>query len=512
MRKIISLIIIILSFAGCAFTWLESSTPPEQSFLTGFAQANESFYIIPVKGAIDLGLSAFVKRALQEAKENNAKAIILEIDTFGGRIDAALDICKYLQDFKPIKTIAFIEGNAWSAGALIALASQNIIMAPGSSIGSAEPRAMGFGAQDTATDEKTVSAIRAKFKSVAETNNYPVNLALAMVDKDFEIKLVKVNPVRNTKAITGEGKISNGVKGDLKILTAQEIEELKPQHKEGQIQIIKTINPKGKLLNLTAYEAKELGLASAMVKNRQELFKYLELNEKDAIFTEITWSESLVRLITHPLISPLLLTLGFLGLLFELKIPGWGISGALGVIFLALFFWGHYLAGLANWTELVLFGIGVVLVFLEIFIIPGFGIAGISGIALIVIGIFLALLKFPLHLPQMQLAQAFSTLGYAIVFTFFAAMLGLKFLPKTSLWKNIILTTEEKKEEGFLSAASFDKYLGKKGKTITALRPSGKVDIDGEMLDVITEGDFIEKDRSILVADVSGSKIVVKEA
>ena len=475
MKKIIFLIIVILSFAGIAFT-----------------QAKEPFYIIPVKGAIDLGLSSFVKRALQEAKENNAKAIILEIDTFGGRVDAALDICKYLQDFKPIKTIAFIEGNAWSAGALIALASQNIIMAPGSSIGSAEPRAMGFGTQDTATDEKTVSAIRAKFKSVAETNNYPVNLALAMVDKDFEIKLVKV-------------------KDDLRILTAQEIEEIKPRHKEGQIQIVKTVNPKGKLLNLTASEAKELGLASAIVKNRQELFKHLEFNETDAIFTKITWSEALVRLITHPLISPLLLTLGFLGLVFELKIPGWGISGTLGVIFLVLFFWGHYLAGLANWTEIVIFGIGVVLVFLEIFIIPGFGIAGIAGMALIVVGIFLALLKFPLHLPQMQLGRAFSTLGYAIVFTVLAALVGLKFLPKTGLWKNIILTAEEKKEEGFLSAASFDKYLGKKGKTITALRPSGKVDIDGEMLDVITEGNFIEKDRSIVVADVSGSKIVVKE-
>src|SRR3989338_9125277 len=147
----------------------------------------------------------------------------------------------------------------------------------------------------------------------------------------------------------------------------------------------------------------------------------------------------MVRFITHPMLSPLLLTLGFLGILFELKIPGWGLSGTLGVLFLALFFWGHYLAGLANWTEIVIFGIGVVLVFLEIFIIPGFGITGIAGMALIVTGIFLALLKFPLHLPQIQLGLAFSTLGYAIVFTVLVAILGLKFLPKTRLWKSIIL-------------------------------------------------------------------------
>jgi len=289
---------------------------------TAALNAAESVYFVPIKGVIDLGLSAFVKRALTEAKDNNAKAVILEIDTFGGRVDAAVEICDALEETKPITTVALIDDQAWSAGALISLACDKIIMSPGSSIGSAEPRQMGGGGdKDELTDEKAVSAIRAKFKALAEQNNHPVNLALAMVDKDFEVKQVKV-------------------KGETKILTSTEIDDLKVQYGEKEIQVIKTINPKGKLLNLTAKEAKSLGLAQEILDNRAAVLNYLGERGSKTVETSLSWSELLVRFITHPMISPLLLTLGFLGLFFELKIPGWGLSGTLGVVFLGLFFWG----------------------------------------------------------------------------------------------------------------------------------------------------------------------------
>lgn len=462
------------------------------SYATETNQTKEPIYVISNKGIIDLGLSAYIRRSLKAAKDNNAKVIILEIDTVGGRVDAALEICEHLEKIKPISTIAFIDDKAWSAGALISLACEKIIVSPGSSIGSAEPRAIGFNQQNELTDEKVVSAIRTKFKALAEQNNHPINLALSMVDKDFEIKQVKL-------------------KNEIKILTTQEIDELKTQYKESEIQILKTISPKGKLLNLTAKEAKEFGLAEEVINNRDELIKYLGFEEKSPVKPEINWSEILVRFITHPLISPLLLTLGFLGLIFELKIPGWGLSGTLGAIFLALFFWGHYLAGLANWTEIVIFIIGLILLFLEIFIIPGFGIAGISGITLILGGIFLALIKYPLHLPSLQLAQAFSTLGYTFLFTVIVLLIGLRFLSKNNLWRSIILTAEEKKETGFLSANPLDTYLGKVGKTISILRPGGKVSFSGEILDVISQGEFIEKDKTVKVIDVQSNKVLVKE-
>lgn len=475
MRKIIPILLILFLFPQLII-----------------GQPKEVTYVIPVKGVIDLGLAAFIKRSIGEARQNNAKIIIFEIDTFGGRVDAALDICGYIEEAKPLKTVAFIKERAWSAGALISLSCQTIVMSPTASIGSAEPRAMGFGQQDDITDEKIVSAIRAQFKSLAEANNHPVNLALAMVDKDFEVKQVRI-------------------KDELKILTSQEFEEIKPNYSESEIRIIKTINPKGKLLNLTATEAKEFGLAKEIVNDRNALLMHLGLKENNVVVGEVNWSEGLVRFLTHPIISPLLLTLGFLGLFFEFKTPGWGITGTLGVIFLILFFWGHYLAGLAHWTEILIFSLGVILLLLEIFVIPGFGITGASGITLILIGIFLALLKYPLTLPKMQLTKAFYTLGYGIILTGVGVIAILKFLPKSSFWKQIVLTAKEKKEEGFSSAIPLDSYLGKNGRAITALRPSGKADFAGEILDVVSEGDFIDKDKTVTVIAVQGGKLVVKE-
>ena len=458
-----------------------------------FSQAADSVYVIPIKGAIDLGLSGFIKRSLNEAKDNHASAIILEIDTFGGRVDAAVEICDALEKIKPIPTVAFVDDHAWSAGALISLACEKIIMSPGSSIGSAEPRALGFTGTDELTDEKTVSAIRAKFKALAEENNYPINLAQAMVDKDFQIQQVKI-------------------KDEIKILTAEELEEIKKQYKPEEIQIIKTISPKGKLLNLTAGEAKEFGLACEILNNRQAVLDYLGLSKNKVIENRATWSEALVRFLTHPLVSPLLLTLGFLGILFELKIPGWGVSGTLGLVCLGLFFWGHYLVGLASWTEVIIFCLGIILLLLEIFVIPGFGITGISGIILILAGIFLSLVKHPFSTPKAQLTQAFYTLSFAIIITFVGIILAWKFLPHTGLWKRIILSSAETKKEGFQSAPSGEFYLGKTGRSLTPLRPSGRAVIEEKTLDVITEGEFIEKDREIRVIRVEGNKIIVKSA
>ena len=498
MKRIIYFLLILFCFYSLGFWGTQKSAnsaiPPLAKLDDSAIRRNSNeVYVIPVKGAIDLGLSGFIKRSLSEAEDNQASAIILEIDTFGGRVDAAVDICDYLEKIKPIPTVAFIDDHAWSAGALISFACKMIIMSPGSSIGSAEPRALGFTVQkDELIDEKAVSAVRAKFKALAEENDYPVNLALAMVDKDSQIKQVKIID-------------------EIKILTAEELEETKQQYKSRDIQVIKTISPKGKLLNLTAGEAKEFGLAKLTLNNRREVIDYLGLSDKEIIETKTTWSETLVRFLTHPMVSPLLLTLGFLGILFELKIPGWGISGTLGLLFLALFFWGHYLVGLASWTELIIFFLGILLLLLEIFVIPGFGITGVSGIILILTGIFLSLVKHPLAAPKAQLAQAFYTLSFAIIITFLGLILLWKFLPHTGLWRRIILSSTETKKEGYQSATSLESYLSKTGRSITPLRPTGRAIIEQKTLDVITEGEFIEKDRSIKVIKVAGNKVIVKE-
>jgi membrane-bound serine protease (ClpP class) len=454
-----------------------------------YCQNPNSVYIIPIKGMIDLGLSGFVKRVISEAKKENALAVIVEIDTYGGRVDAAGEIVKYLEEFKPIPTKALVLGEAWSAGALISLACQEIYMSPGSSLGSAEPRLIGI--QEEMKDEKTISALRAKFKATAEANKHSPKLAEAFVDKDVELKLVEI-------------------KGERLILSPDEIEAKKKELRDKDIKIVKTITEKGKMLNLTAQEAKDLGLAREVVQNRETLLTLLNLKEAKVIEPKPTWSENLVRFLTHPIVSSLLLTLGFSGIIFEIKIPGWGLAGTLGVISLALFFWGHYLVGLATWTEVILFILAIFLIALEIFVIPGFGIAGISGGILLVASIFLALVKHPLQTPRIELLQAFQVVVYSFFATLVVILLSINLLPKTGAWKRIILEQRETKEEGFATEdLTKSDLVGKIGKSLTALRPAGKADFAGKILDVVSEGEFIEKDKEIKVVGVEGNKVVV---
>ncbi|MBU4305549.1 MAG: hypothetical protein KJ893_08040 [Candidatus Omnitrophica bacterium] len=463
------------------------------------APPQATIYIIPIKGVIDLGLSAFIKRAVNEAKQNNAQAVIFEIDTFGGRVDAADEIANILNGLSPIPTYAYVTNSAWSAGALIALACKTIIMNKSSSIGSAEPRAIGFSTEQQTTDEKMISALRAKFKATAEANNHSGNLAQAMVDKD--ITLIKVEFKKETL-----------------ILTQEELDKKKNQYGEINLKDETIICPKDKLLNLTADEALDLKLAASVVTSDKEFLSHvaehfsLTTEQLNILRPSPTWSENLVRFLTHPIISSLLLSLGFLGLFFELKIPGWGVSGTLGAIFIVLFFWGHYLAGLANWVDILIVITGIVFLFIEIFVTPGFGIAGVSGIILIITGLILTMIKYPVTFPQLQLTNAVTTIAYASAIVFAAMFFSLKYIPRTSLWKRITLQTKEDKALGFqIKSLPEDINVGKIGLAKTMLRPSGRALFDTRVFDVITYGEFIAKDKKIQITKLEGNKIFVEE-
>lgn len=362
-------------------------------------------------------------------------------------------------------------------------------MTPGSSIGSAEPKVIGL--EEEIKDEKTISALRAKFKAIAERNGHNIKLAEAFVDKDLELKFVEI-----------EGKKF--------ILTPEELEIKNKELGEKSIKVIKTITEKGKLLSLTAEEAREFGLVKEVLPNRKALLNILNLKEAKIVEPKPTWSENLVRFLTHPIVSSFLLTLGFLGIIYELKAPGWGLAGTLGVISLALFFWGHHLVGLANWTEILLFIISIILIGLEIFVIPGFGIIGISGGFLLLISIFLALIKHPLHIPKKELFQAAQILAYSLLVSFIMILASLKFFPRSKFWKRLVLLEEETPEKGY---KTFDltpeNLVGKLGKTISPLRPAGKAEFFGKILDVISEGDFIEEGKEIKIIRVEGNKIIV---
>jgi len=437
---------------------------PYSKFLHAEKVIGEEVYVIPVHGMIDLGLASFIKRSVKEAEKAGAKAVILDIKTYGGRVDAAVDIKDALSNLKML-TIAYVNPRAISAGALIALSCKHIVVAPGSMIGAASPVKIGFaGMNQQKTGEKEISFVRSAFRAAAEQNGHSPKLAEAMVDPDIEVK-----------------------------------------------KIIK----KGKLLTLTGSEAIKVGLAKNEAKSINEVLKLFSLDNLNIKKTSTNWAEHVVRFLTHPIVSSLLLTLGFLGLLFEIKTPGWGVGGTISVIFLALFFWGHYIVGLANIMDIVLFIIGVILLFIELFITPGFGFVGSGGLLCILAGIYLALVRQPLPKFSWEfnlLNTALYTISGAILTSGAVFVLLSKYLPKNKgLWSQLALSASEKQKNGFnASSAEMHTLTGKRGIAHTNLRPVGKAMIDGNLWSVMTDGDFISKGAEIVVEKVEGNRILVQ--
>ncbi|MDH3442504.1 MAG: nodulation protein NfeD [Deltaproteobacteria bacterium] len=415
-------------------------------------------YVAPIEGIIDLGLAPYVERVLNEAANANAAAVIFEINTFGGRVDAAVVIRDALLNAR-VKTVAFVNKRAISAGALISLAAEKIVMADGGTIGAATPVQIGQpGSAPQPVEEKTVSYVRKEFRATAEARKRPPLIAEAMVDSDVVIK--------------------------------------------GLIQ-------KGKLLTLTTDEALKHKVADFRANTLDKVLAELDLAKADVRRATPTWAENLVRLLTHPIVSSLLITVGMLGIILEIRTPGFGIPGAIGITSLALFFWGHWLVQLAGWEELLLFGSGLVLLFLEIFVIPGFGIAGILGITALLAGLSLSLIGGGASWEF--ILKATSQVVFSLLIALAASLLMLRFLPRLPFGRRLILQTDLSAGEGYASAPEGDQsWLGKSGTSLTPLRLAGIADIDGQRVDVVSDGEYIESGVAITVSRVDGNRIVVR--
>ena len=415
-------------------------------------------YLVSVEGMIDLGLAPFVQRILAEATEARADVVVLEINTFGGRVDAAVIIRDTLLRTR-VPTVAFVNKRAISAGALISLAAAHIAMADAATIGAATPIEMGQpGGTAQPVAEKTVSYVRKEFRATAESRGRPPLLAEAMVDADVEIP---------------------GVIG------------------------------KGKLLTLTTEEALEHKLADFRADSVEAVLEQLGLSGAEIRRASPTWAEQVLRFLTHPVVSSLLMTIGIFGLIVELRTPGFGVPGAVGLASLALFFWGHWLVRLVGWEELILVGVGLVLIAIELFVTPGFGAIGIVGVAALVGGLGLSLVG-----AGSTWAVILGALGRVVVSLLLAiavSLVLLRFLPRLPGGRRLVLDTELAADEGFASAPETDHaWLGKQGTAVSTLRPAGIGDFEGQRVDVISDGEFIEAGAPVTVARVDGNRIVVR--
>lgn len=420
--------------------------------LSANAVAQQTVYRVQVSGTIELGIAPFVQRAVREANEAGAAAVILDIETPGGRVDAAQQIVRAVAS-STVPVHAFVNLHAWSAGAMIALAADSIFMAPGSSIGAATP----VGGAGEKLPEKVVSAMRGEFRALAERRGLDPHLAEAMVDEDVEV--------------------------------------------EGVVE-------RGKLLTLTAGEAVALDVAASEVRDFDDLLARLGLTDAIVVDVGINWAEQVVRFLSNPLVAPILLSIGTLGLLIEIKTPSFGLAGAAGLLALTAFFGSHLIVGLAGWEEVILLAAGLVALGLEVFVVPGFGIAGVVSILCIGAATFLALLG---ALPTWaDVARASGVLVAAATIVVAVAYTFLRHLPTSERWRGIFLTTATSKETGYLSAPQRDDLIGAEGVALTDLRPSGTIRVADERLDVVSETGFVAKGDRVRIVRSEGYRLVVE--
>ncbi|MFH2093364.1 MAG: NfeD family protein [Pseudomonadota bacterium] len=465
------------------------------------ASGKPKVYVIPVSGTVEPGMAAYIKRVLTQIEdqaegqgENRSDAVIVfKMDTFGGRVDAALDIVEVISNIPKVKTIAYVEKRAISAGALIALSSSQLFMKKNTIIGDCAPIIQTNEGQQMA-GEKIQTVLRARFRALAKKNNYPVVLAEAMVTVDMEVYQIELD---NKKQFMDKKAYDDLTEPQKKKITSK-----------------KTIVAKGELLTMDDAEAVELGFSRKSVDSLEDLYAELGYESMDVITLEASWSESFVRML-QPFL-PLLMLLGIGAVYTEIKAPGFGLPGFVGIVCLGLVFFNQYLVGLADYTEMLLLLIGVLLLGIEVFVLPGFGVAGITGLFVIAAGLVLSFQGFVVPDPsfpwegQLLISNLAIVLG-AFMAAFLISLFMVRFvLPQVSKvikgpYLDATLAKSHVEAPSGLTLAT-----GDTGVALTALHPSGKVLINNQKIDAITQGEFIEPDQRVMVAKLESNRVIVQ--
>ena len=402
--------------------------------------ANETVYVISLDSEVNAGMLNYLKHGINEAESNNADLILIQVDTLGGRIDSAEAISREILGTR-IRTASFVNTKAESAGVLLSISADDFYMAPASTIGSSEP---------IPNSEKTLSYWRALLETTAERTGRDPQLVAAMADSSISI----------------DGVVDEG-----------------------------------RLLNLTTNKAMELEFIDGIANSRADIYTSLGYENVNEVIVSKRTSDNIIGFISSAVVSQILLTAAFIGIVIEVITPGIGIGGLIGIVGFALFFAGSILSGSATTFAVLIFVLGIVLLTIEVFI-PGFGVFGIGGIIAIFGSIVMA---------SSSTAQAIFSILIALVVTTIVIALIIKYIPKRNISKTLFLDTNLDKEGGFVSSKEVIELIGREGKSLTYLRPSGKIEIDGQIYDATTSGMYISKDTKVVVLNSVGSRLIVKE-
>lgn len=457
------------------------------------APDTQKVYVIPISGTVEPGMAAYVKRALNQIKDDEKAVFLFKMDTFGGRVDAALDIVDAISNIPKGKTIAYVEKRAISAGALIALSANQLYMKENTIIGDCAPIIATQEGQKMA-GEKVQTVLRARFRALAKKNNYPQVLAESMVTIDMEVYQVEMD---GQKIYMDKKAYDDLTEDEKKKITAK-----------------KTIVAKGELLTMDDTEAQTLGFSQKSVQDLDQVIRALGITAPEIVTIEESWSESFVRFL-QPLL-PVLMLIGIGAVYTEIKAPGFGLPGAIGILCLALVFFNQYLVGLADFTEILLLSIGVLLLGVEVFVLPGFGVAGITGVIVIAAGLVLAFQGFVIPDPSLPWESKLLMNNLAMVLgSFLAAFLVSLFMLR------FVLPQLTKVVKGpYLEATLKDSHVespeqstlaaGDTGVVHSFLRPSGKIIVNGKKIDAITRGEFLDKGTSVEIEQIDQNRVIVR--
>ncbi len=426
-------------------------------------------YVIPVHGEISSAQFFFVRRALKEAERHQASAVVIDMDTYGGEVTAAIDMMDALLKTH-VPTYTYVDSKAFSAGALITLATQKIYMAPASVIGAAAPVTSTGEDLPKTMNDKLVSALSAEARAAAQRSGHNPDLADAFVRKEAQLKI-----------------------GDTVVHAPDSLLSLSAEEAVRQ------------------YNGKPL-LAEGIAPSVEDMLRMAGL-KGEIRHVEPLGFERLAFWLT--IMAPLLLLGGIIGAYIEFKTPGVIFPGVMAAICFLLFFAGNYIAGLAGWEAIILFGVGMALVLSELILHPGTILPGVAGVVLIFWALIWAMVdRYPgesmwpsgsmLARPLLNLTAALVLAGIAIYFL-------AKYLPKTSFFHRFVLGAASPEGPSIaLEGLHASIGIGMVGIASTTLRPSGKGRFDGKMVDVVTEGVFLPMGAAIRIVAVEGGRVVVQ--
>jgi membrane-bound serine protease (ClpP class) len=426
-----------------------------------FAFSNEKkIYYLKLHAEIDKGASRLINKGVEEAERQKADIFVLDLNTFGGLLDAADEIRSKLLNTK-MTTVVWINNNAASAGALISIACDSIYMIDGANIGAATV----VDQEGNKAPDKYQSYMRSLMRSTAETNGRNPKIAEAMVDED-----VAVPGIKDT----------------------------------------------GKILTFTTQEALHNHYCDAVITSKEKVFERAAGTSYTLAEHQETTIDKIISFLLNPFVNSILIMMIIGGIYFELKMPGIGLPTIVAIIGAIAYFAPLYLEGLAaNW-EILLFIIGIILLLLEIFVIPGFGVAGVAGIACVLAGLILSLIgntEFGLPGgimeaigPIMFRVTITILIGFTLLFTLGGSVFNFP------IFNKMVLTTDQKSDEGYtIKQNEHVELIGRTGVAITDLRPSGKVEIEDNIYDTIADAEFIVKGENVVVIKVEGYSVKVKK-